>query len=100
MDLRWTWDPEKAATNLRKHKVSFELAARALDDVSALTQPDPYPAEERWQTLGKPSAGSYVVLFVVHTASPDPDEEGNEAVGRIITARKAEPRERKAYEEG
>jgi uncharacterized DUF497 family protein len=30
--LRWTWDPEKAKANLEKHKVSFELAERALSD--------------------------------------------------------------------
>jgi uncharacterized DUF497 family protein len=39
-----------------------------------------------------------VLLLVVHTR-PDESEEG-EAVGRIISARKANANERKAYEEG
>jgi len=30
--VRWTWDAEKAKKNLEKHKVSFELAERALGD--------------------------------------------------------------------
>jgi len=37
-------------------------------------------------------------LFVAHTW-PKPEADGEE-VGRIISARKAMPRERRAYEEG
>lgn len=95
----WIWDALKAASNLKKHKVSFALAERALNDAASATRPDPYPEEERWQTLGKPSEASSVVLFVVHTW-PEPPEQGEEPVGRIITTRKATPRERRQYEEG
>jgi uncharacterized protein len=49
--LRWTWDPRKAEANLKKHKVGFELAALALEDPYALTVPDIYPNEERWDTV-------------------------------------------------
>jgi hypothetical protein len=95
---RWTWKPEKARTNLRDHKVSFELATHIFGDPFVLTRLDPYPHEERWQSIGRPSSGSQVVLFVVHTdAKP---QSGGEEVGRIISARKAERHERKAYEEG
>jgi uncharacterized DUF497 family protein len=62
------------------------------------TRLDPYPREERWQSIGKPYADSHVVLFVVHTdpvMQPDGEEEG-----RIISARRATSRERRAYEEG
>lgn len=93
--MQWTWDPDKAAANLQKHGVSFDLAERALGDPLAMTVPDPYPEEERWRTLGMPAPGPAVVLFVVHTW---PDDEG--VPGRIISARRAEPQERKAYEEG
>src|SRR5205823_6766510 len=31
-DIRWDWDDLKATMNLRKHKVSFDLAAHALAD--------------------------------------------------------------------
>jgi len=48
--------------------------------------------EERWQTLGL-MAGAVVVL-VAHTAE---EKEGEEVI-RIISARKATPRERKIYE--
>ena len=95
---RWTWDSEKARANLEKHKVSFQIAERIFGDPWIASRPDPYPDEERWQSIGKPSAESHVVLFVVHTnpaIRPDGTEEG-----RIISARKATAHERKAYEEG
>ncbi|MEJ0098708.1 MAG: BrnT family toxin [Pseudomonadota bacterium] len=41
------WDPAKAASNLRKHGISFEEAATALLDPSALAQPDISSSEER-----------------------------------------------------
>jgi uncharacterized DUF497 family protein len=40
-----------------------------------------------------------VLLFVIHTW-PEAKFEGDEPVGRIISARKATAHERKAYEEG
>jgi uncharacterized DUF497 family protein len=93
--LSWTWDNHKAAANLRKHGVSIELAARVLGDPFALSVPDPYPDEERWRTIGMPSSASSRTLFVVHTVW-DEDYSG----GRIISARRALPHERKAYEDG
>jgi uncharacterized protein (DUF4415 family) len=65
--LRWIWDPDKAKKNLEKHKVSFELAERALGDPLCVSVPDPCPNEERWRTLGSPSIDGIVVLYVVHT---------------------------------
>ncbi|MGO8953290.1 MAG: BrnT family toxin [Rhodomicrobium sp.] len=53
--LRWTWDPAKAEANLKKHKVSFELAVRVFGDPFSITVPDPCPDEERWRTIGKRS---------------------------------------------
>jgi uncharacterized DUF497 family protein len=96
--LRWIWDPGKDRINRRDHKVSFEIAELVFDDPLAITLPDPYPGEERWRTIGRPSAESDVVLFVVHTW-PQEDQTGEE-VGRIISARKATKRERRAYEAG
>lgn len=92
--MRWTWDPEKAKTNLEKHKVSFELAECPLGDPLCISVPDSYPSEERWRTLGSPAVDGIVVLYVVHTWPED--ETG---AGRIISARKAETHERKDYEE-
>jgi uncharacterized DUF497 family protein len=73
--------------------VSFELAERVLGDPDHFTCPDDEPREERWRTIGKPSAESFIVLFVVHTA---PNE--NDTV-RIISARRATRQERRDYEE-
>ena len=92
--MRWTWDPEKAKSNLAKHKVSFELAERALGDPLSITVPDPFPGEERWRTLGSPTVDGVVVLYVVHTWP-----EGEDGTGRIVSERKAETHERRDYEE-
>lgn len=83
----------KSETKLAKHKVSFPLAERVFGDPFALTVPDPHPGEERWRTIGMPSSASPVVLLVVHTWPVGDNEEG-----RIISARRAEPGERKRYE--
>lgn len=96
--MRWIWDERKNRINRRDHKVSFETAQLVFDDPLAITLPDPFPEEERWRTVGSPSAEFDVVLFVVHTW-PEADATGEE-VGRIISARKATRGERRAYEEG
>jgi len=90
------WNAQKAATNRTKHGLSFETAVRVFDDPFHASKPDPHPDGDRWQTIGL--VGS-VLLLVIHTG-PEAENEGNEPVGRIISARKATARERKAYEEG
>ena len=94
--MRWTWDETKDRANRRTHGLSFETAALVFDDPLAAYRPDPHPIEQRWQTIGM--IGNVVVL-VVHTW-PELDRATSEEVGRIISARKATPHERKAYEEG
>ena len=39
-EVKYEWDEAKAASNLRKHKVSFEEAKLALADPSAIIEPD------------------------------------------------------------
>jgi uncharacterized DUF497 family protein len=51
-------------------------------------------SELRWQTLGR--AEGDVVLLVAHTVRFD--EDGSQVI-RIISARRADPTERKRYEE-
>jgi uncharacterized protein len=41
MSIQFTWDPQKAAGNLRKHRVGFPDAAAAFTDPLSLTIPDP-----------------------------------------------------------
>jgi uncharacterized DUF497 family protein len=93
--MRWTWHPDKSAANRVKHSLSFETAVLVFDDPLHASKPDPHPDGDRWHTIGL--VGS-VLLLVVHTWLED--TEGDEPVGRIISARKATAHERKAYEEG
>jgi uncharacterized DUF497 family protein len=86
------WDAAKAASNLRKHGVSFHEAVTALEDPLATTYPDPDHSieEHRFVTVGL--SAKRRALVVAHT-----DRRG--AV-RIISARRATPRERRFHEEG
>jgi len=85
----WTWDPEKARSNRRKHGVSFADAVIALEDPLALTVPDKTRTDDRFVTMGQGSEGKLIVVAWT------PRELG----GRIVSARKAAPRERRSYEE-
>ena len=91
------WDDNKAAANLVKHGVAFELAEEVWDDPAHIIVFDRHENnEERWHAIGLVRA--VLVLTVVHT---DPkmreDQEGVELV-RIVSARKATRDERKRYE--
>jgi hypothetical protein len=90
--MKIEWDPKKAKSNLRKHRVSFEEAATALSDPMTATglDPDHSITEERYVTIGVSERGR--LLVVAHT-----DEE--ETI-RIISARIASKGERELYEEG
>jgi uncharacterized DUF497 family protein len=93
--MECVWDEQKSRRNLAKHGVSFETAKLVFDDPRAVSQLDRVKdEEERWQTLGL--AGGILILLVVHTYR----EESGEEVLRIISARKATPRERTIYEQG
>ena len=82
------FDPNKAAANLRKHRVSFAHAEQALRDLSALTIEDPDAAgEPRFVTLGMDALGR--VLVIVHTQRAERT--------RLISARKASPSETRQY---
>ena len=88
------WDPNKARRNLAKHDVAFEDAVLVWDDPLHMVRFDRHEdGEERWHALGL--AGGVVVLVVWHSY-PDPDAPDRI---RIIGARKAMPRERRAYEQ-
>jgi len=91
-EIRIEWDAEKSVSNRRKHGVSFESAALVFGD------PLVYEFEEgnehgevRHRAIGK-ALGK--LLFVAYTSF----EEGEAEVIRIISARKAEPKERRAYQ--
>ncbi|HEY9140263.1 MAG TPA: BrnT family toxin [Bryobacteraceae bacterium] len=91
--MRFEWDEDKNRRNLAKHKVSFETASLVFDDPQVLSIQDRVvEGEERWQTVGMVSGA---VLLVAHTYR---DEAGDEVI-RLISARKAIARERRAYAE-
>ena len=96
LPLRWEWDDAKDRENLRKHGLNFAEAMLVFDDPLSATRPDPYPFEERWRTMGEIGGA---IIIVVHTR-PEADYERRESVGRIISARPAQRRERDAYAEG
>lgn len=82
------FDPAKAASNLRKHRVSFAHAEQALRDPLAVTIEDPDSADEpRFVTLGMDALGR--VLVIIHTPR-------GENV-RLISARRASPGEARQY---
>ena len=85
------FDPKKDATNLRKHGVSLSEGDGVLNDPLALTiEDDAAEGEQRFVTLGMNVFGALMV--VVH--SP----RGGRS--RIISVRKADPKERRNYEKG
>jgi uncharacterized protein len=93
-DYRFEWDPNKAKSNLKKHKVSFENAASVFKDKNAITIFDNEHSafEDRWITIGLDSDTN--VLIVVHTfTKPDADH----VILRILSARKATNRETEVY---
>jgi len=90
----YLWDAAKAESNRIKHGVRFEIAVRAFDDANALTVMDRVEnGEQRWQTIGV--IGEMVLLLVAHTE----EEDGEDEIVRIISARKADRGERRRYED-
>lgn len=96
--VRFEWDEAKAAANLKKHGVSFEIALKAFADPFALTVPDRIEdGEQRWQTTGR--VGEFLLLLVAHLLLDGGDDDEAVEIIRIISARKADRKERRRYEE-
>jgi uncharacterized DUF497 family protein len=87
------WDPRRAASNFRRHHVSFEEAQTVFYDDDAIQIPDPDHSrnEERFIMLGM--SASLRILVVCHCYRK------SDSVIRIISARKATKLERSQYEE-
>jgi len=93
--LRFEWSEEKSIRNLQKHGVSFEEAKEVFEDpfhISKLDHRFDY-FEERWITLGSTKKDKILVV-----ANMFFDENGEEII-RIISARKANQKERRFYEQ-
>lgn len=90
----FAWDTRKATRNLEKHGVSFEEAATVFADPDALEWEDLEHSyqENRFKRLGISIRGRIPILVYSHRRTKD----GKENL-RIITARRASPKEREAY---
>jgi uncharacterized protein len=87
--IKIDFDPLKAASNLRKHGVSFDEAASCLLDAQALVQEDQAAdGEQRIVLLGRSVQSR--LLLVVYTLRDE--------LPRIISARKATRKEMASYE--
>ena len=92
--IRFEWDPLKAQANVRKHRISFEMASHVFSDPDAVVNHDRIEGgERRWQTLGMVSG----VLLVLVAHSVEFEEDDTEVV-RIISARRADRKEKQRYE--
>lgn len=87
--MEYEWDPDKAATNLQKHGISFADAVAVFSDVFALTIADDFADEERFVTLGTDAFGQILVISYTW--------RGEHTI-RMISARKATRPERTQYE--
>jgi uncharacterized protein len=90
----FSWDAHKALKNYEKHGVPFEEASTVFRDPDGLDWEDweHVDMERRWKRLGLSTEGR--TLLVVYTLRRLKD--GTETI-RIISARQASRRERKAY---
>jgi uncharacterized DUF497 family protein len=89
-DADFEWDDRKSAVNVAQHGVTFTMARSVFDDPNAISQiDDRYDyGEDRFTVIGMVESH---LLFVAYTLRGDRI--------RIITARGAEPHERRQYHE-
>ena len=92
MTVRFEWDSRKAASNLRRHGVSFEDAVSVFSDpLAKIFDDEDHPGKEQREIIIGHSIRERLLLvsFIQR-----------EGAIRIISARKATRHERKDYEEG
>lgn len=94
MEIKFEWNAAKAASNKKKHQISFDEAQTVFFDENAIVIHDPEHSddEERFIILGISTIAR--LLVVCHCFR----EKGN--VIRIISARKATKRESLQYRGG
>jgi uncharacterized DUF497 family protein len=91
MSVEFEWDPDKAASNLKKHGVTFDEAATVFaDPIAAIFDDEMHSDEEQREIIIGHSAKGRLLLVCFTERFP---------AMRIISARRATKRERKDYEE-
>jgi uncharacterized DUF497 family protein len=86
--VTFVWDEKKAASNLRKHGIEFEVAVRvfrATVQAEWIDDREDY-GEERWNVLGFVDGLDFLVTYTVRGADI-----------RILSARMATKYEREEY---
>lgn len=98
--MRYEWDDSKYRTNLRKHQVSFDMATLVFEDPNCLFLFDRVDdhGEERFHAIGSAAMEmeEAIILMVVHCYRETID--GEEYI-RIISARQAQKRDIRRYQE-
>lgn len=90
--MRFEWDPVKADINMKRHGIRFEEAVESFFDPDAADDYDDEHSEyeDRYNLIG---FSSHRLLFIVYT-------EPGDGLIRIVSARKAEKKHRRIYEQG
>ena len=90
MALEFEWDDDKAAENYLKHGITFDVAKLVFNDPFAIERDDDryHYGEQRFNTLGMAQKR---LLSVAYTMRDNRI--------RLISARGAEPNERRSYHE-
>lgn len=87
--MDFEWDTAKARANVKKHRIAFEMASRVFLDPAVLDRDDDSDrTEQRYNAIGMVDG---LLLYVVYTMRGDKC--------RIISARGAEPNEKRLYHE-
>ena len=89
--ISFIWDQNKAESNVKKHKISFEEAQSVFSDPNArmIFDPDHSDDEDRFVLLGLSAV--LRILVIIHCYQED------DRVIRIISARKANKHEQNQY---
>jgi len=95
VEIKFEWDIKKAEINLSKHRVSFETAIRVFEDPNRCEVVDDYCHEENEYRLKTVGFVGSVLLLVIYVER----EQLGTQIFRLISARKANEKERKWYGE-
>jgi uncharacterized protein len=92
--MRFDWDDQKNKSNFQKHGIWFEEAQTIWADPKSTEFLDPEHSEDEDRFIRIGFSTKNRILIVVFC------ERDNESLIRVISARKATPKEVSQYEEG
>ena len=91
----YQWDLRKASANVPKHEVSLEEASTAFVDPNGLDGEDLEHSSREHRRLRLAKSAPRKILVIAYTVR----RHRNEEITRIISARRANRKERKMYQE-